>query len=105
MIIAGLGILSLNYEWAEKLLKNFDKKRKEFTEKYLVGNRRVSITVDLLSLLIIVLAILAWLYIDSLILRLMSIGAGTFALLILISNQRRLDRLIKWLRNSKHKHK
>lgn len=102
IFVAGLALLALNYDWADNLLKDFDKKRLAFVEKYLVGNKRISRTIDVLCLLIIVMAIVAVLYLENSILRLLSAGAGTFSFFILISNQKRLDTWFARLKNRKH---
>ena len=102
VFLAGLGILSLNYEWAENLLKDFEKKRVAFVEKYLVGNKKVARTIDLLCISIIGLAVWLFLMTDNTIFRFMNIGMGSFALFILVSNQKRLDRAFNKVF---HKHK
>ena len=104
VFLAGLGILSLNYVWAENLLKDFEKKRVHFVEKYLVSNKKVARTIDLLCVVIIAMAAVAFLNLNNPVLKLLSIGVGSFSLLILVSNQRRLDRLFNKFKKSKHKH-
>lgn len=107
IFLAGLGILSLNYDWAENLLKDFEKKRVEFTDKYLMTDKKTSRIIDTLSILIIVAGIIAVVYIDNFILRLLSFGALTLGVLILISNQKRIDRIVSKFKsksNQKHKH-
>ncbi len=92
VFLLGLGILARNYDWAENLLKDFEKKRLDFVDKYLVGNKRVAWTIDLLCIGIIALAIFVYLNLSNSILKLATLGAGSFALFIMISNQKRLDR-------------
>ena len=101
VFLAGLGILSLNYDWAENLLKDFEQKRLEFVEKYLVSNKKIARTIDLLCVLIIIMAIIAVLNLNSPVLKLLSAGAGSFSFIILVSNQRRLDRVFEKFKKKK----
>lgn len=94
IFLAGLSVLALNHEWAENLLKNFDKKRIALTEEFLVKNPRISRTIDGLC----ITGMAGGLYLltasEGLLLRLFGGGLVSFALIILISNQKRLDRFI-----------
>lgn len=101
IFLAGLGILALNYDWAENLLKDFEKKRVEFVDRYLVKNKKLSLLIDMLSLVVLAAGILGLIYIDSFILRFVSLGAITLSIIILISNQRRIDRLVAKFRKPK----
>lgn len=104
VFLAGVAILSSNYDWAENLLKDFEKKRVEFVDKYLVSNKNIARTIDLLCIVIIALAVFVFINIDNTVLKLLTIGAGSFSLLIIVSNQRRLDRLLAKIESIKHKH-
>lgn len=108
IFLAGLGILSLNYDWAENMLKDFEKKRVEFTDRYLVKNKKISWLIDLISIVVIAIGILSLIYTGSLLLRFVSIGLVSLGIIVLISNKRRIDRLVARFRKqgdkSKHKH-
>lgn len=98
LVLAGLGLLSLNYEWAERMLKNFEKKRVELTDKYLMADRETSITMDIISVLMIAGGV--WIVVDasSLIFRGLGIGLIAGAVVALASNQKRIERLLKKLK-------
>lgn len=104
IFLAGVAILSRNYDWAENLLKDFEKKRLEFVDKYLVGNRRISLVIDGICLLMIILGIFLVIKADSFILKGISVGLLSLSVFIIVSNQRRIDRFLRKLKASKHKH-
>lgn len=101
LFLAGLGVLSLNYEWPERILKDFDTRRKELTEKYLVKNRTVSIILDLIGIGLIAGAVYLLTQQDSLVLRGLGVGMTTLSLILILSNQRRIDRLMAKLKRNK----
>jgi hypothetical protein len=100
LTLAGLALLALNYEWAENILKNFDKKRIELTKKYLQADPPVSYIIDILCFIIFGLG--AWLLTqDMLIFRGIGFGMVIFSILTLLSNQQRIDRLIARFKKNK----
>ena len=98
LFLAGLGLVSLNHEWAERLLKDFDKKRVELTDKYLMASRRVSISIDIFSLAILGFGV----YLAATSQDLLWRGGGLFmisiTLIILLSNQKRFERIFKFFK-------
>ncbi len=98
LFLAGLGVLSLNYEWPERILKSFDRTRKELTAKYLVNNPRVSLSVDLVSGLLITTGVYLIITSASTPPRLIGVGLFTAGIVLLFSNRNRLQ---SWL--NKHK--
>ncbi len=101
LFLAGLGLVSLNHEWAEKLLKDFDKKRVEFTEKYLMASRRVSRTIDVCSVIVLCLGVYLAFTQKEFILRGVGLACITIPLIIIFSNQKRFERISKQLKNKK----
>lgn len=95
VFLAGLGILSLNYKWAKDLLKNFEEKYNDFVEKYLVGNKKVALTIDIISVLTIASGIFILLNASQVIVVGFAFGMTSFGVIILASNQRRFERLKK----------
>lgn len=92
VFLAGLGILSLNYKWASDLLKNFEKRYNEFVEKYLVSNKTVGLTIDILSVFTIASGIFILLNAEHFLILGLAFGMTSFGLIILVSNQRRFAR-------------
>lgn len=101
LFLVGLGVLSLNYEWAERLLKNFEKKRKELTDRYLMTSPKVSITIDLLCLAIIAVGIYGIVHSQALWARGLNIGGALLGLVVLLSNQKRFERLAARIKSKK----
>jgi hypothetical protein len=101
LILAGLGLLSLNYIWAEKLMKNFDKKRIEYTDKLLQADPLTSKLMDGLS--VIILAGGIWLVTtqENVFLKGLGVGLAFSGITVLISNQKRLDRVLKRIKKNK----
>jgi len=98
LFLVGLGVLAMNYEWAERLLKNFDKKRRQLTDKYLMTSPRVSFFVDIAGIIILVVAAYGGLTLNTLWQQGLCLGGGLLALVVLISNQKRFERLLKRLK-------
>jgi hypothetical protein len=101
LILAGLGLLSLNYIWAEKLMKNFDKKRIEYTDKLLQVDPLTSKLMDGLS--VIILAGGIWLVTtqENVFLKGLGVGLAFSGITVLISNKKRLDRVLKRIKKNK----
>ena len=104
VFIAGLGILSLNYDWAKRILENFEQRYKDFVDKHLVKNKKVSRLIDLLCLIIIATGIFILLNAQALIFRSLSNSFISFGTIVIISNQKRLDKFMKKVKR-KRKHK
>jgi hypothetical protein len=95
LILAGLGVLSLNYEWARRLLKDFDNKRVELTEKYLNSGPPASWFNDIAAGLFVVAGPLLIIFKDSAVIKGLGVGLIFTGLTLGLSNQRRIDRMLK----------
>jgi uncharacterized membrane protein len=99
LFLAGLGLLAINHEWARKWLKDFDKKRLKFTEKYLLGNPLIRWTLDVAAVIAFATGIWLMLSTNNLVLR----GAGTamlsLSIIVILINQKRFDRLMARFKN------
>lgn len=103
MFLVGLGLVATNHEWAENILKDFDEKRLRYSDKFLRGGKVQSLLTDFVSLLLMGLGV----YINLLAEKLWQRGLGaclfTLGILVIVSNQYRIDRFLKYLKNrSKH---
>lgn len=103
LFLVGLSLVATNHEWAENILKDFDDKRRVYTDKFLRGNRVQTVMIDLISIILMGLGV----YVNIIAEKLWQRGLGaclfTFGLLLIISNQDRIDRFLKRLkRSSKH---
>lgn len=97
VFIAGLGILALNYDWAKRLVDNFEQKYNDFVQKHLVNNKKVSRTVDLLSLIILFTGLFTLLNAELRFFQVMGLGLTSFSIFVIISNQDRFRRLYKFI--------
>lgn len=94
LFVAGLGLLSLNYDWADNLLKEFEDKRRELSERYLMTSPRISRLIDFAAVAILAVAIILFVNSNLAWQKGATVGLGFLAVMVLISNQRRIDRLI-----------
>jgi len=98
LFLVGLGVLSLNYEWAERLLKSFDAKRREYTEKYLMASREVSWAMDAISVALLAGGTYGILNLDKLWQRGICVGLVLVAIITLASNQKRFERATRYFK-------
>lgn len=98
LFVAGLSLVALNHEWAERLLKDFDKRRTDFSQKYLMANPKISVPLDILSISAIITGLYVALTEKDLLLRGLGIAGVTIFLIILLSNQRRIERIAQKLK-------
>lgn len=98
LFVAGLGLVSLNHEWAENLLKNFEQKRREITDKYLMASPRISWIIDLTCLAVITTGLYVAATETELILRGVGLAAVSISFIVLFSNQKRFERIAKKLK-------
>lgn len=103
LFIAGLGLVALNHEWAANLLRDFEEKRQELTDKYLMTSPRVSLTVDALSVVLFGVGLYIAVSQDALILRGAGLGLASITLIITLSNQKRFERIAAWFKKTRHK--
>ena len=98
LFLAGLGLVALNHEWAENLLLDFEKKREQFTSKFLMASPRVSRTIDVVGLVVICAGVYSAATQTHILLRGLSLAITSITLIVLLSNQKRFERLIKLIR-------
>lgn len=101
LVLAGLGLLSLNYEWAEKILKNFDKKRIEYTERYLNADPLTARIIDVMSLIMLTASIWLIFFQGMLALKGLGIGLSIVSIYMLGANQHRFQKFRKFLNKNK----
>lgn len=99
LFLAGLGLVSTNHDWARRLLQDFDVRRVELTNRYLMAGWAVSIFIDLVCICLTLFGIYTSFTADSLIGRGLGAGLASFAILVILSNQKRLDRIFAKFKN------
>lgn len=103
LFIIGLSLVATNHEWAENLLKDFDDKRRQYTDKFLRGGKVQTVAIDIFCICLIALGIYVNTQTNTLWVRGMTFGAFTLSLILLVSNQDRVDRFISLIK-SRNKH-
>ncbi len=98
LFLAGLGLVSLNHQWAADLLKDFERRRDEFTDKYLMSSPRVSLAVDIVCLLAIVGGAFLTITYSELLYRGIGLFTLSISLIIILSNQKRFERIYKQIK-------
>ncbi len=101
LFLAGLGLVSLNHEWARNLLNNFERKREEWTDKYLMTSLRVSLAVDAVCLLVLIGGSYLAFTQDHLLLKGAGLASISLSIILLLSNQKRFERIGKWFKKRK----
>lgn len=101
LFLAGLGLVATNHVWAENLLKDFDRRRTEFTDKYLMASPRISRSIDAVMILALIGGAYIMFTVDPLLIRGIGIALVSLSFIILLSNQKRFERLAKFFK--KHK--
>lgn len=102
LFLAGLSLVALNHEWAANLLKDFDRRRKEFTDKYLMANPVISHAIDATFILFTVGGVYLAATQEQLLYRGLGLGTITVSLIVLVSNQKRFERIAAQFKKHKH---
>lgn len=98
LFLVGLGLVSLNHEWAEKILEDFEHYRVEFTDKILMANPKISLSIDFFFAAVLAAGSYIAFTQESIVLRGMGLGFISVSLLILLSNQKRFERIYSYFK-------
>jgi hypothetical protein len=93
LLIAGLGLLSINHEWARRWLMTVKKHGLDLSDKFFNNSPRVKLLIDVLGLLVITLAVFIMLYFTKTIARSAAIWLVIIALGLLLGNRGRLKKI------------
>ncbi len=93
LFLAGLGLVSLNHEWAANLLKNFEKRREAITDKYLMSSPRTSHIIDFVSLVTMISGLYLAIAQSGLLYKGLGLALTSVSLIVLLSNQKRFERI------------
>ena len=94
LFVAGLGLLSLNHEWAENALKSFEQKREEYRDKFLMGSPRTSRAIDSVCIALMAVGLYLAVTQDNILLRGSGLATFTLSAAVLLSNQKRIERIL-----------
>ena len=95
LLIAGLGLLSINHEWAKRWLLSVKKHGLSFTDKLFNGSPRTTILVDAIGILFITVAVIIVMTFTRNIAKTAAIWLLSVALVLLLGNRQRLKNFIK----------
>lgn len=99
LFLAGLGLLSINHDWAKRWLDKLKSKTTNFRQVLFPDNKHVKLIYDLLAFILLGLGL--WLIERQVnrVVNALSLGVFGLALTVFLVNRDRIDRL----RRSKHK--
>lgn len=95
LLIAGLGLLSINHEWAKRWLLSVKKHGLNVSDKLFNNSPRVTFLIDILGLIVITLAVFIMLYFTRTIARSAAIWLIIIAVGLLLTNRQRFKKLFK----------
>lgn len=95
LVLAGLAILSLNYEWAERLIQDLEKKRVEYTKRYYDADPRTARFIDLFALVLVTAGGFVVYTQTAIGYRIFGIGLIVGGISLLATNQRRIHKVIR----------
>lgn len=93
LFLAGLGLLAVNHDWAERWLETAKHKGKTFKQILFPRVAWIRHTYDIVSVLIFVGSVYIYFRRISTITSVVSVAAGCFALFVFLVNRERLDKL------------
>lgn len=99
LFLAGLGLLSINHDWAKRWLDKLKSKTTNFRQVLFPDNKHIKLIYDLLAFILLGLGL--WLIEKQVnrVVNALSLGVFGLALTVFLVNRDRIDRL----RRSKHK--
>ena len=100
--LAGLGVLSLNYDWAERLLKELDNRRQKITEVIMTKPLVVK-SIDAFAIASMIAGTLVLIFIENKLIQYIAIGSLISSPLVILLNNKRIDKLYKTYKKHKHK--
>lgn len=101
IFLVGLGLIASNHQWAVDLLHDFEKRRVDFTNKVLLASPKISRSIDIVCIVILTVGAYLALTQDNFIARGIGLFSFSISLLLVLSNQKRFERLGKWYKNQK----
>lgn len=93
LLIAGLGLLSINHEWARRWLETVRRHGVKLSEKLFNNSPRVTLMIDLIGLLIIAVAVFIIVYFTKSVARSAAIFLVMLGIFILLGNRDRFKKL------------
>lgn len=95
LLIAGLALLSINHDWAERWLVTVKKHGINISDKLFNGSKKTKIIIDIVSVLFICIAVLLVATFTRNLAKSAAIWLVIIALVLLLGNRQRLKKLLK----------
>ncbi len=95
LLIAGLALLSINHDWAERWLVTVKKHGINISDKLFNGSKKTKIIIDVVSVLFICIAVLLVATFTRNLAKSAAIWLVIIALVLLLGNRQRLKKLLK----------
>lgn len=95
LLIAGLGLLSINHDWAKRWLDTVRKHGLHLSEKLFNGSKKTNLIIDIVGLLCITGAVLLVLLFTKTIAKSAAVWLIIIAAILLLGNRKRLKNLLK----------
>ncbi len=96
LVIAGLGLLSINHEWAEHLRERIKSNGIKIMEKVFSDKPVIKWSLDIASLLLVAMAVFIISTYEHRLLNSLAIAMAAAALFIFLANRKRLARLLSF---------
>lgn len=93
LFLAGLALLAVNHDWAERWLETARHKGKSFKNILFPNNRLVRITYDIVSVLVFASATYLFFNVDNRFVTAFSLALASLSLLVFLFNRERLDKI------------
>lgn len=95
LLIAGLGLLSINHDWAKRWLMSIKKHGINISDKVFNGSRKMAILIDIAGVILIALAVAMVVFFTRNITRAAAVWLAIIAIVLLLGNRQRLKNLLK----------
>ncbi len=96
LVIAGLGLLSINHEWAERLRERIKNGGVKIMDKVFSDKPSIKLSLDIASLIFMAAAVYIIGAYEHRLLKSLSIAMAAAALFIFLANRKRLGRLLRF---------
>jgi hypothetical protein len=104
LFLAGLALLAVNHDWAERWLETARHKGKSFKTILFPNVPWIRHLYDILSVVVFSVASYLFFTTRNHIVAAGAIGAVCFSVFVFLVNRQRLDKLLIWAKVTKHKH-
>lgn len=95
LLIAGLGLLSINHQWAKRWLETIQNHGLKLSDTLFNGSRTVTVIIDIVGIACIGVAVIIIFLLTGTLAKTAGIWLGIIAIVLLLGNRKRLQRIFK----------